>query len=42
MIDFDALQKVADTVQPKLIICGFSAYSRKINFKKFKQIAGIC
>ena len=29
MIDFDALQKVADTVQPKLIICGFSAYSRK-------------
>lgn len=39
MIDFDALHKVADDVRPKLIICGFSAYSRKIDFMKFKKIA---
>jgi len=39
MIDFDSLQKIAEKVKPKLIICGYSAYSRIIDFERFKKIA---
>jgi len=39
MIDFESLQKIAEEIKPKLIICGYSAYSRIIDFKKFKEIA---
>lgn len=41
-IDYDAVQKLADEHKPKLIICGFSAYPRIIDFKKFRQIADSC
>jgi len=39
MIDFDSIQTVAEKIKPKLIICGYSAYSRIIDFERFKQIA---
>jgi len=39
MIDFKSLQNRAEEIKPKLIICGYSAYSRIIDFKKFKKIA---
>lgn len=39
MLDYDALQKMAKEVKPKLIICGYSAYSQKIDFKRFREIA---
>ena len=39
MLDMDAIRKKAIEKQPKLIICGFSAYPRKINFKAFRSIA---
>ena len=39
MIDFESLQKTAEEIKPKIIICGFSAYSRIIDFPKFKKIA---
>ncbi len=39
MLDFDSIQKIAEEIKPKLIICGFSAYSRIINFEKFRKIA---
>lgn len=39
LIDYDEVRKIAKEVKPKLIICGASAYSRKINFKEFKKIA---
>lgn len=38
-IDFDEVAKIAHEVKPKVIICGASAYSRDIDFKKFRQIA---
>ena len=39
IIDYEQLEDVARKVQPKIIICGYSAYSRTIDFQKFKQIA---
>ncbi|WP_026389390.1 serine hydroxymethyltransferase [[Acholeplasma] multilocale] len=38
-IDFVEVEKVVMEHQPKLIVCGASAYSRTIDFKKFKEIA---
>lgn len=38
-IDYEQLEDVARKVQPKIIICGYSAYSRTIDFQKFRQIA---
>lgn len=38
-LDYDALMKLAKTEKPKLIIAGYTAYSRKINWKKFREIA---
>jgi glycine hydroxymethyltransferase len=39
MIDYDDLRQVAHKSKPKLIIAGASAYSRTIDFKKFREIA---
>ena len=39
IIDYEQLEDVARKIQPKIIICGYSAYSRIIDFQKFKQIA---
>lgn len=41
-IDYENLQKLASLHKPKLIVAGASAYSRKIDFKKFKEIADSC
>lgn len=38
-LDYDAVLAKAKEVQPKLIVVGASAYSRKIDFPKFRQIA---
>ena len=38
-IDYEQVEKIAIEFQPKLIIAGASAYARKIDFKKFKDIA---
>ncbi|MGR3741990.1 serine hydroxymethyltransferase [Companilactobacillus sp. DQM5] len=38
-IDYDEVKKIAKEVQPKLIVAGASAYSRIIDFKKFRTIA---
>ena len=38
-LDYDAILKQAIEVKPKLIITGASAYPRKIDFAKFRQIA---
>ncbi|MCR8967366.1 serine hydroxymethyltransferase [Streptococcus zalophi] len=39
MIDYEELQKLATEHQPKLIVAGASAYSRTLDFKKFREIA---
>jgi glycine hydroxymethyltransferase len=38
-IDYDALEKKALEIKPKLIVAGASAYPRIIDFKRFKEIA---
>ncbi len=38
-IDYDEVLKIAKENKPKLIVCGASAYSREIDFKKFREIA---
>ena len=39
LIDYDELEAIAKKEQPKLIIAGASAYSRTIDFARFRQIA---
>ncbi|HRE45242.1 MAG TPA: serine hydroxymethyltransferase [Terricaulis sp.] len=39
LIDYDAVAEIARREQPKLIIAGGSAYSRAIDFKRFREIA---
>lgn len=39
VIDYEELKKIAIREKPKMIVAGASAYSRKIDFKKFKEIA---
>ena len=38
-LDFDQIREIARREKPKLIICGYSAYSRIIDFAKFREIA---
>lgn len=38
-LDYTEILKIARDWQPKLIVCGATAYSRKLDFKKFKKIA---
>ncbi len=39
LIDYNDVEMLAQQHKPKLIIVGYSAYSRKINFAIFKEIA---
>ena len=41
-IDYDELEKIAIKEKPDMIIAGCSAYSREIDFKRFKEIADKC
>ncbi len=38
-MDYDKILEIAKAVQPKIIVCGASAYAREIDFKKFREIA---
>ncbi|MBD5445936.1 MAG: serine hydroxymethyltransferase [Mycoplasma sp.] len=38
-LDYDEILKIAKKFKPNLIVCGASNYSRKIDFKKFGEIA---
>lgn len=42
LIDYDELEKLAVAEKPKMIIAGCSAYSRILDFKKFREIADKC
>lgn len=39
LLNYDEIEKLAVKIKPKLIICGYSAYPRKLDFKRFKKIA---
>jgi glycine hydroxymethyltransferase len=38
-IDYDSIQRLADEHKPKMIVAGASAYSRVINWERFREIA---
>ena len=42
MLDYDAIIELARKEKPKMIIAGASAYSRTIDFKKFREAADSC
>ena len=42
LIDYDKLMETAKKEKPKMIIAGASAYSRIIDFKKFREAANSC
>lgn len=38
-LDYDAIEKLVQTEKPKLILSGYTAYPRAIDFKRFREIA---
>ena len=38
-LDYDQIRELAKQHKPKMLICGYSAYSRTIDFAKFREIA---
>lgn len=40
-IDYDDIKKIAQEQKPNVIVAGFTAYPRKIDFKKFREIADL-
>ncbi|OGY58593.1 MAG: serine hydroxymethyltransferase [Candidatus Colwellbacteria bacterium RIFCSPHIGHO2_12_FULL_43_12] len=39
LVDFEEVQKLANESKPKIIVSGFTAYPRAVDFKKFGEIA---
>ena len=39
LLDYDEIEKLALKEKPKLIVCGFTAYPRIVDFKRFGEIA---
>lgn len=39
LIDYEELEKIAMQEKPKLMLAGFSAYTRQVDYKKFTDIA---
>ncbi|MCK9336896.1 MAG: serine hydroxymethyltransferase [Arcobacteraceae bacterium] len=38
-MNYDKIMEIAKITQPKIIVCGASAYAREIDFKKFREIS---
>ena len=41
-IDYGAVKKLAKKEKPNIIVAGFTAYPRNVDFKKFREIADAC
>ena len=39
LLDYDEMARIAEESKPKMIVCGASAYSRVIDFKRIREIA---
>jgi len=39
LIDFNQVRKLAQEHKPKIVLCGYSAYSRELDYQKFKEVA---
>ena len=42
LIDYDELEKQACEVRPLILLAGYSAYPRRINFRRMREIADAC
>lgn len=42
VINYDEVRKKANEVKPLILLAGFSAYPRNLNFRKFREIADEC
>src|SRR3989344_5912425 len=42
LLDYDKIGKMAKAEKPKIIVCGYTAYPRTIDFKRFGEIADSC
>ncbi|MCD1653475.1 glycine hydroxymethyltransferase [Treponema zuelzerae] len=42
LLDYDAIEKQAMELKPLILLAGYSAYPRAINFRRFKEIADKC
>lgn len=42
VLNYDEIKKIAKTEKPKIIVAGFTAYPRIIDWKKFREIADSC
>lgn len=42
VIDYEKLKEIAMVEKPNIIVCGFTAYPRFVDFKKFREIADSC
>lgn len=42
LLNYDEIKQVAMIEKPQIIVAGYTAYSRIINFKKFREIADSC
>ncbi len=38
-IDYDGCAQIAEEFKPQMLICGFSAYPRELDYKRFREIA---
>ncbi len=41
-LDYEDIKKIAVAEKPNIIVAGFTAYPRKVDFKKFREIADLC
>lgn len=39
LLNYETIREIAKEVKPKVIMCGYSAYPRKLDFIKFREIA---
>jgi glycine hydroxymethyltransferase len=42
LLDYDAIEKQALEIKPLILLAGYSAYPRKVNFRRFREIADKC
>lgn len=42
VLDYKKLKEIAIAEKPNIIVCGFTAYPRVVDFKKFREIADAC
>lgn len=42
LLDYDAIEKQAMELMPLILLAGYSAYPRSINFRRFREIADKC